>query len=114
MECTFYRHFIHSTFMFKQEILSPNQVPVFQVTSCNQEYDHIFNIDACISGTKIHIVKHYIPKVALLSLLLRESSKICFHSTVNKQELLFPFECASLLKHVLIFLLRPLTTLCPE
>lgn len=67
---------------------------------CDREYDCIFNIDTCISGTKIHIVKHYIPKVALTSLLLRESSKMYLHSAVSKQELHFPFECASLLQHV--------------
>lgn len=96
----FHRHFIHSTFIFEQEIVSPNQVPVFQVTSCNQKYDCIFNIDTCISGTKIHIVKHSIPKVALTSLLLRECSKICLCSAVSKQKLHFPFECAPLLKHI--------------
>lgn len=88
----FYRHFIHSTVIFEQEIVSPNQVPVLQVTSCNQEYDYIFNIDTCISGTKIHNIKHYIPKFALTSLLLRESSKIRFPSAFSKQELHFSFE----------------------
>lgn len=95
MECIFYRHFIIILLYSNKKLYHPTK---FQF--CNQEYDCIFNIDTCISGTKIHIVKHYIPKFALTSLLLRESSKICLHSTVSKQELHFSCEYASLLQHI--------------